>query len=73
MSPSRIPVRSAHGQGISRVFFITVRLPRTNTWHPVGALECIPQDGFDVLIGRNVLRLGLLKITADWFSFTTAS
>ena len=73
VSSSRVPVSSAHGQGISRAFFVTVRLPRTNIWHPVGALECIRQEGFDVLIGRNILRLGLLKLTADWFSFSIES
>lgn len=71
ISPSLVLVRTARETGLSPAYFITVQLPNSDIEYPVGAVECIPQEGFDVLIGRNVLRLGLFQITADRFSFTT--
>ena len=57
------------GRSPTSVYFIGVRLPNSNKYYTLGATGCAPQQGFDMLIGRNVIRLGLLKVTKDWFSF----
>lgn len=50
------------------LYFIGVSLPNGEGTHILGATGCAPQQGFGMLIGGNVIRLGLLKITEDWFS-----
>ncbi len=57
------------GTTLTSVYFIGLRLPNSHKVYTIGATGCAPQKDFDMLIGRNVIRLGLLRVKANWFSF----
>jgi len=72
-SLGRVPIMTAIGEYITDLYFIGIRLPDNHRVYELGATGCAPQEDFDMLIGRNVIRLGLLEVTEHQFSLSQAS
>lgn len=67
---TKSPLATAIGTQLRGVYFLTAQLPYDNHHHPFGAFGSSADIGLDLLIGRNILRHGILRITQDSFSFT---
>ena len=67
---TKSPLATAIGTQFRGVYFLTAQLPYDTQHHPFGAFGSSADIGIDLLIGRNVLRHGILRITKDSFSFT---
>ena len=71
-----VKIKGATGDGNCRVFVVNFRLPNKTTVYGVMAAEC-DLDGFDVLIGMDVIVLGDLSLShkdgKSMFSFRMPS
>ena len=66
----RDEVGTPSGGGEFDIHFITVTLPNSDSPAAAVGAFCFPElRRYKMLLGRNVIRLGLLTITGDRFSF----